>query len=65
MKITVNNKEVDTSSHTLQQLSHELGLPERGVAMAVNNRMIPRMEWETTPLEEGVSVVVIQAACGG
>lgn len=65
MKITINNKEVDTVCCTLLQLSQELGLPEHGVAIAVNNRMIPRIEWEITPLEEGVAIVVIQAACGG
>ena len=44
MKITVNNKEMDT---------------------ALNNRMIPRADWGDTPLEEGASVVIIKAACGG
>ena len=65
MKITINNKATDTTSATLLQLSRELALPDVGVAMAVNNRMIPRADWETTPLEEGASVVIIKAACGG
>lgn len=65
MKITVNNKEVETTSATLLQLSQELALPERGVAMAVDNRMVPRADWAGTPLEEGASIVIIKAACGG
>ena len=65
MKITINNKEMDTASPTLLRLAEELALPASGVAMALNNRMIPRANWGDTPLEEGASVVIIKAACGG
>ena len=65
MKITINNKEMDTASSTLLRLAEELALPASGVAMALNNRMIPRANWGDTPLEEGASVVIIKAACGG
>ncbi len=65
MKITVNNKEMDTASSTLLRLAEELALPTSGVAMALNNRMIPRADWGDTPLEEGASVVIVKAACGG
>ncbi len=65
MKITVNNQERDTQSVNLLQLAAELSLPAQGVAMAMNNRMIPRTSWADTPLAEGASIVIIQAACGG
>ncbi|HIY89127.1 MAG TPA: sulfur carrier protein ThiS [Candidatus Bacteroides pullicola] len=65
MKITINNKEMDTASPTLLRLAEELTLPASGVAMALNNRMIPRADWGDTPLEEGASIVIIKAACGG
>lgn len=65
MKITINNKEMFTTSSTLLQLAEELALPASGVAMALNNRMIPRADWGDTPLEEGASIVIIKAACGG
>ncbi|HJA83906.1 MAG TPA: sulfur carrier protein ThiS [Candidatus Bacteroides intestinavium] len=65
MKITINNKEMFTTSSTLLQLAGELALPASGVAMALNNRMIPRADWGDTPLEEGASIVIIKAACGG
>ena len=54
-----------TTSSTLLQLAGELALPASGVAMALNNRMIPRADWGDTPLEEGASIVIIKAACGG
>ena len=65
MKITINNKEMFTTSSTLLQLAGELSLPASGVAMALNNRMIPRADWGDTPLVEGASIVIIKAACGG
>lgn len=65
MKITVNNQEIDTRATTLRQLAEELSLPDRGVAVAVSNRMVPRTEWENYQLTEEASVVIIKAACGG
>jgi len=65
MKVKINNKETDTSAQNLLVLSQELSLPAKGVAMAVNNKMIPRTEWESCALSENDNVVIIKAACGG
>lgn len=65
MKVSVNNKEVETGATTLSQLTEELSLPTQGIAIAVNNRMIPRTEWAGYALNESVSIVIIKAACGG
>ena len=47
MKVQVNNKEVEmTPASTLTQLAAQLELPVQGIAIAVNNKMIPRSEWE-------------------
>lgn len=65
MKVQVNNKEVETHSTTLLQLTQELNLPAQGIAVAVNNRMIPRTQWEALLLTENDNLIVIKAACGG
>ncbi len=65
MKVIVNNKEVETQATRLQQLAKELSLPEKGVAVAINNRLVPRTDWTDQPLTEGDSVVIIKAVCGG
>lgn len=65
MKVNVNNKAVETSASTLSQLVEELHLPENGVAIGVNNRMVPRGTWSDYQLSEGMSLVIIKAACGG
>ena len=66
MQIIVNNKTMEMAEgSTLSALAETLRLPEKGVAVAVNNQMIPREEWSATSLQEGAQVVVIKAACGG
>ena len=66
MRIKVNNKEMELpEASTLQQVAKTLALPARGVAMAVNNRMVPRAEWPTHIICENASLAVIKAACGG
>lgn len=66
MKIYVNNKEHEVADHLhVDELAHLLQLPAQGIALAVNNRMIPRTEWSATKLPAEAHVVIIQAACGG
>lgn len=54
-----------TEATTLLALSKELNLPEKGVAVAISNQMIPRSEWASTTISEGTSIIIIKAACGG
>lgn len=61
----MNNKTLKTEARTLSELATELTLPEKGVAVAMENRMVPRAEWAETMLHEGAAVVIIKAACGG
>lgn len=66
MKVQVNNKEVEIdSASTLTQLITQLELPSQGIAVAINNKMIPRTEWECFSLQENDNLVIIKAACGG
>lgn len=65
MKILVNNKQIDTTAQHLSDLAAEIQLPATGVAVAVNNKMVPRQQWNDTPLCEGANIVIIKAACGG
>ena len=65
MKVLVNSKEVKTGATTLSQLIEELALPAQGIAIAVDNRIVLRTEWSTYALSEYMSIIIIQAACGG
>ncbi len=65
MKLFVNNKEMQTEATRLDALIASLGLPAVGVAAAVDNKLVPRAQWDTFELCEGAHVTVIKAACGG
>ena len=65
MKISVNNKDTVTEARNIADLAVELGLPSNGIAIAVDNKMVKRSEWENTTLEENAKVLIIKAACGG
>ncbi len=65
MEITVNNNKVITKAKNLEELALELNLPKKGVAIAVEKKMVPNTEWTTTPIQEGVSIIIIKAVCGG
>lgn len=65
MKIKINNKETEVKAVSVFELSNELSLPEKGIAVAVNNHLVPRTDWAQTQLKDGDDVVIIKAACGG
>jgi sulfur carrier protein len=51
---------------TLTQLLSGLGLcAARGVAVAINDAVVPRSSWEDQRLAEGDQLLVIQATQGG
>lgn len=66
MNIEVNGKPTEVADGaTLQTLAETMQLPGHGVAVAVNNRMVPRPEWGATLITEGTKILIIKAACGG
>ena len=65
MKIQINNTPKETQATALYAVIAEAGLPEKGIAAAIDNKMIPKAEWASTPLHEGANIVIIKAACGG
>ncbi len=67
MNIRVNDQpRILGDDATLLDLLRELALAERkGVAVALNNKVVPRPEWPTRVLVEADRVLVIQAAQGG
>ena len=65
MNIKINNKETEVKAASLQELATEISLPEKGVAVAVNNRMVTRADWNHTAINDGDNIVIIKAVCGG
>lgn len=65
MKVMVNNQEVETSYSVLQEFIQSLDVSIDGIAVAVNNRLVQRIHWDTFILQENDNIVIIKAACGG
>lgn len=64
-KIVVNGEETLVDCCNVVALAQHLQLPERGVALAVNNRVVPRTAWSETVLNENDNVTIIKATFGG
>ena len=67
MNIRVNDQPREVAANsTLADLVSALGLCERkGVAIAINDEVVPRAAWAGRRLVEGDGVLVIQATQGG
>jgi thiazole synthase len=68
MKVELNGRplELDPAA-TLADAVHATGADgeARGVAVALDGEVVPRSEWDATPLREGQSVEVLAAIQGG
>ncbi|MCC8112915.1 MAG: sulfur carrier protein ThiS [Bacteroidales bacterium] len=66
MEIIVNDEKREVADGmTLAQLMQELNVPERGTAVALNDKIAKRADWETIVLNPNDNVLIISAAYGG
>lgn len=66
MKITINNEAVEVQGEmTLHELLLQEGFPEKGIAVAVDNKVVSRAQWGEFIVPDGAKVTVIKAVCGG
>jgi sulfur carrier protein len=65
MIIHVNADELEVDDQTtVAALLQSLGYPDRGVAVAVDQAVVPRSSWATT-LSDGAQIEVVTAVQGG
>ena len=66
MIVTVNGEDRTlTDGATVRGLVAELGLPDEGVAVAVDGVVVPCSTWDDAPLGAGAEVDVLTAVQGG
>lgn len=66
MKVFLNKESIEIDSNKLIILLQETGFAEKtGIAVALNDMVIPRSKWETKELSENDQVTVITATAGG
>ncbi|KAA0022121.1 sulfur carrier protein ThiS [Antrihabitans cavernicola] len=63
--ITVNGEDqLLTEEISLRQLLERLGLPERGIAVAVGGAVFPKARWDES-IQKGWDIDVLTAVQGG
>ena len=67
MTITFNGTDMQLASRlSLAQLLADLGLADKpGVAVAHNQQLIRRADWESTIIDDGDELEVLHATAGG
>lgn len=66
MNILVNDRDVEFLGINLLELADKQGFKDKtGVAVAVNESVIPRSEWQNYILNQNDAVLIITPAQGG
>ena len=66
MNIIVNDEPLSLDMPvTISQLLIQLEQPSIGVALAINETIIPRENWETHVINDGDTILLFQAIAGG
>ena len=67
MIVFINNKNcvLNTDANLTMALEQNGILTQKGIAVAVNNAVIPKAEWQTTILTENDKIIIIKATQGG
>ena len=64
--VNVNNQNYSFKEPVkLHELLEQLNIQSSGIAIAINNEIISKPQWEHTLVEEGSNVLVIRATQGG
>ena len=66
MILKLNDKEIEFSGNTLLELMDDHGFMEKtGIAIAVNETVIPRNDWKNHVLKQEDIILIITPAQGG
>ncbi|SIQ63314.1 sulfur carrier protein ThiS [Maribacter ulvicola] len=66
INVKVNNTpRLFKANTTLEAIITELGISVKGIAVAVNETIVPKSDWSSATLNESDVVLVIRATQGG
>lgn len=66
MKIYINQKEIEAQdSISIKELLDMQQISIEGTAIAIDNKLVPKNEWNDRILTEGNKITIIQATFGG
>lgn len=64
MEIRVNGERREVAATDVAGLVRELGFPDRGIAVAIGDEVVPRSRWDRA-LEAGAEIEILTAVQGG
>lgn len=66
MKIYINQKEIEAQdSVSIKELLDMQQISIEGTAIAIDNKLVPKNEWNDRILTEGNKITIIRATFGG
>jgi len=65
MKLTINGESKDVNISTLDQWAVAEFENAKGIAIAVNDCVVPSSKWNSCKLNDGDNILVVTATCGG
>ena len=66
MKIYINQKEIETQdSISVKELLDMQQITIEGTAIAIDNKLVPKNEWNDMILTDGNKITIIRATFGG
>ena len=65
MTVYLNGKEIQVEGQLQSLLQSQQLHEKKGIAVAVNNQVVPKTSWNFFALKENDKILVIQASQGG
>lgn len=65
MTLSLNGVQIESNTTTVTELLEQESIETKGIAIAVNRRVVPRSVWSERELNEGDEIVVVSAVFGG
>lgn len=66
MKVRINNSEKEIAAGTtIAMIAQMESLPDKGVAIAVNGKIVQRSAWSGHIINNGDDIIILKAFCGG
>ncbi|MEL0613435.1 sulfur carrier protein ThiS [Marinomonas arenicola] len=61
----VNDSPLSFLGKTVMDLLHQLDKPSQGIAVAIDQTVVPKSMWATTMLESDMNVFIFESIAGG
>lgn len=66
MQIFINDRAVECADNaTLSATLSASGITPINIAVAIDNTVVPKPQWDTTVLQDGARILIIKAVQGG